>query len=287
MTTPGPAAIVLGTAQDGGVPQAGCRCDTCQAARRDRSLSRCVASLGIVSREGQGYLIDATPDLPEQLDRLPGLHGLLLTHAHMGHCSGLLYLGKEVMAVRRLPVWMGPRLFEHLEDNEPWASLLNAGYLVPNFVISQKPIPIGAEITVHGIPVQHRGEWSETFAYRVKGPNRALLWCPDIDEFDVPALAALLDEVDTAFLDGTFWNRNEIPYRNIDEVPHPTVTDTLDLLEKVRPKAKITFTHLNHTNPLWNRESREFRELVARYEKLGLSHEGETPVAEEGFVVPL
>jgi hypothetical protein len=56
-------AMVLGIAQDGGVPHLGCRQKLCLDARRDRSKRRLIASLGLVDRRaGKRFLIDATPD---------------------------------------------------------------------------------------------------------------------------------------------------------------------------------------------------------------------------------
>ena len=59
--------IVLGTAQDGGVPQLGCWHRYCARARRDPSFARTVACLGLVDESAQRtYLIDATPDIRAQ-----------------------------------------------------------------------------------------------------------------------------------------------------------------------------------------------------------------------------
>ena len=110
--------LVLGTAQDGGIPQAGCVCARCVRARKDPSSARLVASIAIVNEtEGRVYLIDAGPDIKEQLDRIgrafPLLRrpprrpvdAILLTHAHMGHIVGLLQFGREAIAPRALPLF--------------------------------------------------------------------------------------------------------------------------------------------------------------------------------------
>src|SRR5580693_6001704 len=76
---PSVEAIVLGVAQDGGVPHLGCTQDFCRRARRDPSLRRLVASLGLVDRQaGKRFLVDATPDLPAQAERLGGLPDAIL-----------------------------------------------------------------------------------------------------------------------------------------------------------------------------------------------------------------
>ncbi|MCK4571227.1 pyrroloquinoline quinone biosynthesis protein PqqB, partial [Candidatus Bipolaricaulota bacterium] len=95
-------AIVLGTAQDGGIPHFGCDCSHCRAAWNDDSKRRLVASLGIIDHGAKAYwLVDASPDIREQLHLLVSsypsyrLAGVLLTHAHIGHYLGLAFLGRE------------------------------------------------------------------------------------------------------------------------------------------------------------------------------------------------
>src|SRR5215470_536980 len=91
-------AVVLGVAQDGGVPHLGCRQALCVEARRDPSKRRLVAALGLIDpASGKRFLIDATPDFPAQVELLGGMpDAILLTHAHIGHYLGLAQLGREV-----------------------------------------------------------------------------------------------------------------------------------------------------------------------------------------------
>ncbi|HEX8154507.1 MAG TPA: hypothetical protein VF698_15340 [Thermoanaerobaculia bacterium] len=81
---------VLGIAQDGGYPQAGCTRPDCVDAWRRPAKRRLVASLAIVDPQSHElWIVDATPDFPEQWQRAGGrpLTGILLTHAHIGHYS--------------------------------------------------------------------------------------------------------------------------------------------------------------------------------------------------------
>lgn len=280
-------AIVLGTAQDGGLPQPGCDCGNCRAARVQPSRSRKVACLGI-SADDAGFLVDATPDFPRQLQALPAmLTGIILTHGHMGHTTGLLWLGKEAMSVSGLPVWMGPRLRDHLQRNEPWASLFSDGHLVARPMRSGESFPLCEGVTVTPVEVPHRDEWSETYALEVHGPSRTLLWLPDIDAFSDILLRRLLLRVDLAFLDGTFWSPDDLPGRDVREIPHPMVLETLDCLRRLRPTTQVSFIHLNHTNPLWDGASRESAEILKAYREIPLAACGGSPVAREGAAFPL
>lgn len=280
-------AIILGTAQDGGYPHAGCVSACCEGARTDAARVRRVACLGLVA-DGEGFLVDATPDLPRQVHALPRLSGILLTHAHMGHIAGLLWLGREAMSVRKLPLFVGPRLlYEHLEENEPWATLLANGHVVPRVVEAEKPFEPAPGLSVTAIAVPHRGEWSETFAYRISGPDRTILWLPDIDRFPEGALETWLEGVDLAFLDGTFWSAAELTGRNPAEVPHPALHDTARRLAGLRPRAAVSFVHLNHTNPCLDPASAEAAELAGIYREAGLRSADSAPIAAEGTELSL
>src|SRR6266498_3458885 len=124
---PGVEAVVLGIAQDGGVPHLGCRQPLCVEARRDPSKRQLVASLGVIDYgAGRRFVIDATPDFARQVDRLGGLpDAILLTHAHIGHYLGLAQLGREVLGAKRLPVYCTPSMAGFLRENGPWKRLVS------------------------------------------------------------------------------------------------------------------------------------------------------------------
>lgn len=246
--------VVLGIAQDGGHPQAGCTRACCAAAWDDPARAHHVASLAVLDG-GRAWLVDATPDLPAQLHRLQvagaSLEGILLTHAHMGHYTGLLDLGREVMGAHAVPVVAMPRMAALLRTQEPWALLGRLGHVSVVDAAPGAPVSLGA-ITATPFVVPHRDELSETVGWRLQGPNRVVVWLPDIDKWekwDVP-LTSLLAGVDVAYLDGTFYADGELS-RPMAEVPHPFVTETMALLASSPPevRAKVRFVHLNHTNP--------------------------------------
>ncbi len=255
-----PFVQVLGIAQDGGYPQAGCQRPCCVGARESVEQRRAVASLGIVDPvTGDGWLIDATPDFPGQLAALQHagavrLAGICLTHAHMGHYTGLIYLGKEAMAASNMPVFVMPRMQSFVQEHQPWSTLGTAGYVQWQELAAGRPLLLNDRIQVTPWVVPHRAEFSETVALVVSGPSRRVLWVPDIDAWDQGevALETLLADVDAAYLDGTFFDADELVGRSLDDVPHPTVLRTLERLGSLAEaeRAKVRFVHLNHTNPL-------------------------------------
>jgi len=227
-------ARVLGTAQDAGVPHIGCTCIRCERFRAAPLLPAC---LGLVGTE-RTYLVDATPAIAQQVAALPSFPGpILLTHAHMGHVAGLLQLGKEAWN-RRTTVHASPSLCAFLQTNAPW------NRLPIELVQTTGTLELEPGLTVEWIPVPHRDELSDTHAFRIEGPERSLLYLPDIDAWEID-LPALLDSVDGALLDGTFYSADELPRQR--DVPHPPIVETMKLLDDER-LAKVRFTHLNHTN---------------------------------------
>ena len=249
---PGWELVVLGIAQDAGIPHLGCEQATCWKIRAGARKPERVASIGLVNRTLQKtYLIDATPDVVSQIHDLTGgtpPDGILLTHAHIGHYTGLMYLGRESIDAKQVPVFGTPRMQEFLRGNGPWSLLVSRGN------IALRPLPVdqafeldrGLRVTAFRVP--HRDEFTDTVGFLIEGPQKKVLYIPDIDQWgkwDRP-IRALVDQVDFAFLDGTFASASEIPGRSIDDIPHPLMSVTRETLKGTR--AAVWFIHVNHTN---------------------------------------
>lgn len=252
---PGPEAVVLGIAQDGGVPHAGCKQKLCVQARRDPSRRRLVASLGLLDPSAaRRFLIDATPDFAEQMDRLGGIpDGILLTHAHIGHYLGLAQLGREVLGAKKVPVYCTSSMARFLRENRPWSRLIALENIVLREIEPGVEVELTPALHATAVRVPHRDEDSDTVAYLIRGPTRKLLWLPDIDrweKWDKRIEEVTADETLVAFLDGTFLSADEIPGRSIAEIPHPLVPETVARFGGKRPAGQVFFVHLNHTNRL-------------------------------------
>lgn len=259
----GPFVVVLGTAQDGGYPQAGCDGACCRRAWSDPAARRRVASLAVVDPgTGGRWLIDATPDFREQLHALdavapPGagalVSGVLLTHAHVGHYSGLLHLGHEVIGARGVPVYAMPRMRRFLSGSGPWDQLVRYDNIELRPLQDGAPVDLAPGLTAIPFRVPHRDEYSETVGFRIRGPLRSVLYLPDIDKWsrwETP-LPEALASVDVAYLDGSFFADGELPGRDMSQVRHPFIRETMELLRHLPApeRAKVRFLHLNHTNP--------------------------------------
>lgn len=250
-------AILLGIAQDAGVPQAGCYCANCQPARANPAQRQLTVCLGLIDHTtGQSWLIDATPDFKEQLHALHqaaptcSLAGIILTHIHMGHYTGLIHLGPEAMNSRRMPLFVSAAVANFLSHNQPWAFLVEREHLDLRLLSPNLELPLSPNLHLNPLPVPHRAEFSDTCAFVIRGPQRSLFYCPDIDGWDTWGhhLPDFVSRVDMALLDAAFFSPAELPGRDLRQIPHPLVTDTVARLVGVQ--SEVSLIHLNHTNPL-------------------------------------
>lgn len=264
-----PYIQVLGVAQDGGFPQANCQKECCKAVfegKTARQFVSCIAVVDPISK--QQWLFDATPDFTQQLHLLnnPASKnlGIFLTHAHIGHYTGIMYLGREAMGANQVKVYTMPKMKNFIEQNGPWSQLVTLRNIDLQPIKEDSVIVLNERISVQAFRVPHRDEFSETVGYKIITPNKSVVFIPDIDKWQKwnRSLAELVKSVDYAFLDGTFYKDGEIN-RPMSEVPHPFVTETMDLLKNLpaAQKTKVHFIHFNHTNPVMNAQSLENKEV--------------------------
>ncbi|PRX53915.1 MBL fold metallo-hydrolase [Flagellimonas meridianipacifica] len=266
---------VLGTIQDGGSPHIGCERSCCQHLFKNPDKTRKVVSLGLVNHNTKKtYLFEATPDLPGQLSLLSEVagkasdspNGIFVTHAHMGHYTGLMYLGREAYGAMNIPVFTMPKMTSFLNTNGPWNQLIELNNIVLELLENQNAVKLSDELTVIPFLVPHRDEYSETVGFKIMGPNKTVLFIPDINKWSVwnKSIAEEIKKVDFAFLDGTFYSGEELNHRDISEIPHPFVIESMDLFKSLpeKEKKKIHFIHFNHTNPLLDKNSDAYQTLI-------------------------
>lgn len=266
-----PFVVVLGNAQDAGYPQANCRKPCCRAAWSNPGRRRSPTSLAVVDPVTRTkILFECTPDYPKQIHRLNriqesrvgsyDLAGIFLTHAHIGHYAGLIHLGREVEGARGVPVYVMPRMREFLIGNGPWSQLVELKNIQLKPLTPHETVRLG-RVRITPIPVPHRDEFSETVAFRIQGPGKSLLFLPDIDKWErwKMSIEKEILKVDYALLDGTFFDGQELPNRDMSAIPHPFVVESMRRFATLpaKEKTKIHFIHLNHTNPLLNPDSPE------------------------------
>jgi pyrroloquinoline quinone biosynthesis protein B len=270
--------LILGTVQDAGSPQIACEKDCCKDLRNNPDPTRNVVALGLVDGvHNKSYIIEATPNIGMQLNSLNEFtsfptkrppDGVFLTHAHIGHYTGLMYFGKESLNSQKLPVFAMPKMSSFLTQNGPWGQLVSNKNIMLKALEANKRIDLTPSLTVTPFLVPHRDEYSETVGFLIEGPAKKALFIPDIDKWarwDKSIIQAI-SEVDYAFIDATFYDEKEINNRDISEIPHPFVIESMALFNDLtsEEKGKIYFTHFNHTNPLLVPESEEYKEVVSK-----------------------
>jgi len=278
-----PYVMVLGVAQDAGYPQMNCKKDCCKRAWKNTDLQKNTSCLAIVDpTTNEQWIIDATPNIKEQLQLLKSktysekVDGVLLTHAHMGHYTGLMHFGREVMGTNKIPVFAMPKMRTFLKENGPWSQLVELENISLKELRTDSTFHLNKNIKTTPFLVPHRDEFSETVGYEILINKKSLIFIPDIDKWEKwdRNIMDLIEKTDYAFLDATFYKNGELK-RDISEIPHPFVEESMDLFSDLseKNKQKVYFIHFNHTNPLLINGSHAQKEV--RGKGFNLAREGQ------------
>ena len=273
-----PFLVILGIAQDAGFPQAGMKQNELWEDPTKKRYATCLALIDPLSK--QRWMFEATPDFKYQLheldkilpvDNVPGLTGIFLTHAHVGHYTGLIHIGHEIIGGKKVPVHAMPRMHEFLSSNGPWDQLVRYENIELRKLTKDKSIQLNPRLSVTPFLVPHRDEYSETVGFRIQGPNRSVIFIPDINKWEILdewgiRIEDLISQVDVALLDGSFFADGEVPGRVMSEIPHPFISESMDRFSALAEQEieKIKFIHLNRTNPALFEENIEFKEIKAK-----------------------
>ena len=270
-----PSLVILGNVQDAGSPHVACKKECCKALFANPDPTRKVVSLGLIDpTDSTNYLFEATPDMTSQMKHLSELgnsnkeipDAIFLTHAHIGHYTGLMYLGKEATNTKAVKVYAMPKMANYLTNNGPWSQLVTNQNIALSPLKSDSTIQLNQSLKVMPFTVPHRDEYSETVGYKIIGPNKSALFIPDIDKWSKweKDIIEEIKQVDYAFIDATFYDGEEINNRDISEIPHPLIIETMNLFKDApsSEKNKIYFIHLNHTNPGLRSESDQLKTIL-------------------------
>jgi pyrroloquinoline quinone biosynthesis protein B len=264
---------VLGVTQDAGFPQINCNKECCKDFSEGNQEMKLVSCLGLIDKEyNQKWLFDATPDIKQQIQLLNKHHidnervidGIFLTHAHMGHYTGLMELGREALGASDIPVYAMPKMKSFLENNGPWSQLVSLQNISIKALQKDSAVQLNSSLKVVPFLVPHRDEFSETVGYKIIGQHKSALFIPDIDKWEKwqKNIVDAVKDVDYAFLDATFFANGELE-RDMNEIPHPFISETTLLFEdeSLETRNKIYFIHFNHTN-LALKESHHLKDSV-------------------------
>ncbi len=268
-----PFIIVLGVAQDAGFPQADCQKDCCKAVWAGEVEQKMVSCLALVDPQNeQFWIFDATPDFKFQMQKVKDflsnskLAGIFLTHAHIGHYTGLMHLGREVMGAKEIPVFAMPRMKTFLETNGPWSQLIDLKNIAIQPLKNDSTIILENNFQITPLQVPHRDEFSETIGFSIKVDQKKALFIPDIDKWHLwdKSISDQIQLHDIAFLDGSFYQNGEIPGRDMSEIPHPFIEESMNEFQSLesKHKSKVNFIHFNHTNPVLKTDSEAYKSVI-------------------------
>jgi pyrroloquinoline quinone biosynthesis protein B len=272
---------VLGSAQDAGIPHIGCYCLNCQRARKDSRFARLKPSIAVLDMKNRKvFVVDASPDISLQFDwvrermgfdpaaKINVPDGILLTHAHIGHYTGLMYYGYEGLNAAKIPVYCTSRMGSFMEQNGPWSQLVRLENIALRIIRPDEKISLTERISFSPLLVPHRDEYSDTVGFIIAGPKKRLLYIPDIRNWEAwnRSIAEEVGKVDYAILDGTFYSPDELPGRDLSKIGHPFILDSMDTLASAAKsgKSRICFTHLNHSNRALDPDGPEHKEITNR-----------------------
>ncbi|MFQ5958339.1 MAG: pyrroloquinoline quinone biosynthesis protein PqqB [Alphaproteobacteria bacterium] len=292
--------VVLGAAAGGGFPQWNCNLESSRRARAGDPAARprTQSSLAVSADGERWFLLNASPDLRQQIDATPELHprsgkrhspiaGVVLTNADVDHVAGLLTLRES----QPLVVYATPRVQGALRSN----SIFNV--LNPDFV-DRIDLDLGAALELRARDGAASGLVVEAFTV----PGKVALWLEDptagedfgtTDEDTIalelsaregearffyipgcaamtPALAARLEGAPLVFFDGTLWRDDEMIAAGVGvktgkRMGHVSMSGADGSIAVFRNLgvARKVFIHVNNTNPALLDDSPERVEVEA------------------------
>src|SRR5581483_10487555 len=278
---------ILGSAAGGGFPQWNCNCRVCTAARNGhgRALPRTQSSIAVRAEAGPWYLVNASPDLRQQLAELPHeptddlrvtpVAGIVLTDAEIDHTAGLLLMRESSVPLR---VYSSEAVRRALTDHYPvltmrerycgveWTRLDPGDRVVLDDLLELEAFPSGGDPPLY-MGGDGEGMTASGLTIRDRETGGVLTYAPALEAID-DEIAERLRASDYAAVDGTFWTADELVSLGLAErdayamghVPLSGPDGSLATLQALPGKAILL--HVNNTNPILLDDSEE-RALVA------------------------
>ena len=300
--------IVLGTAAGGGLPQWNCGCDNCNRARRDPNLQMTQCSIAVSADGNHWYLINASPDIRQQITGTPQLHprpgqlrdspiaGVILTNGEIDAIAGLLTLREG----SPFAIYAHQAVLDTLKANSIF-NVLTAEHVKRHAMTSDQSFrPLlpdgsasGLEITPFKVPGKEalyleRNASSSAVArddggtlglkIRHVAEDKVFFFisaCADV----TPELKTMLSGAALVLFDGTLWRDDELIEAGLSQktgtrMGHVSMsgdTGAIAALGALNIGQKI-FVHVNNSNPALRDKSPE--RLSAEQAGWRIPHDG-------------
>ncbi|MCM1451612.1 MAG: MBL fold metallo-hydrolase [Clostridium sp.] len=222
--------LFLGTGTSTGVPQIGCRCDTCSSV--DPRDNRLRAS-AIVSVNGINILIDCGPDFRQQILKAgsPRLSALFVTHIHYDHVGGIDDL-RPYCFNGPFPIYCTEDVAKGLRHNFPYCFEKDPYPGVPSFdlrIINPNESFMHEGIEVTPLPVMHYR--LPIVGYKI-GNLAYITDCKTMPD----STLKLISGIDTLVINAL---------RHTEHISHLSLSQAIDIVRKINPRAAY-FTHISH-----------------------------------------
>jgi pyrroloquinoline quinone biosynthesis protein B len=296
---------VLGSAAGGGVPQWNCGCPNCRGVRDGSPAirARTQESVAVTADGARWYLLNASPEIRQQIESFPPLHprgarhspiaAILLTNGDLDHCLGVLSLREShplvIYATDRVRRGFTEdnvlyRTLQRFPEQVTWRTLELGREEALGDALRVEAVPVPGKPPVH-LEGRMPPDAEDNVGFRIRevATGRVLAYFSGVGAL-APNVRQALDDADGVFFDGTFWSSDELPGQGLgtkraEEMAHLPVggaEGSLAALGGLRAGRRI-FIHLNNTNPLLRLDAPE----RARAEAAGWE------IADDGMEVTL
>jgi pyrroloquinoline quinone biosynthesis protein B len=269
---------ILGSAAGGGLPQWNCSCPNCVAARAGQIAPQTQSSIAISTADGSWFLINASPDLPQQIENTPALQprpeeprntpiaGVLLTNADLDHALGLL-----MMRQQQVPLIV--HATEETQSSLTWVEVALGRF---RRIEWRRPSDnfqsLGNGLAYRALDLRK----SVAFQLRNDASGAIALLAPAIGELTNELCDAVHASQVVGF-DGTFWSNDELRNvrsnaRTARDMNHLPISEgTLEFLRHSSARLKF-YTHINNTNPVLMPGSTERKQVEEA--GIGIAYDG-------------
>lgn len=264
---------ILGAAAGGGFPQWNCRCLSCETSRSGKAKSLTQSSIAIRSSTGDWFLINASPDVRQQIESMRSQNcfveqearsipfaGIILTDAEIDHTTGLILLRESSQPLRiyspvsvKLALTTGYPLLSTLQNYSgvnwsPIEAFISPELDIEAFALSSKP-PKYMQATVDEV-------WGVGLTIRDRITGGVLTYAPGLAAID-DTMQQRFESSDCILIDGTFWTNDELPAMGVGtrsalqmgHLPLSGEEGSLSKLAQLSTSRKI-LVHINNTNPI-------------------------------------
>ena len=286
---------VLGSAAGGGFPQWNCNCPQCSAVRGGsrHHLPRTQSSIAVTANETDWLLINASPDVLQQIKAFPalqparalrdtGIAAVLLMDAQIDHTTGLLMLREHR---QKLPLFCHPLVREDLSTGNPlfkvlshycdidWHDLqLQTAFQVPGLSGLQfEALPLISNAPPYS-PHRDKPQPGDNVGLSVKDETsgKTLFYAPGLGQIE-PHVWQAMQQADCVLVDGTLWTEDEMialgaskkTSRSMGHMPQTGVDGMIEWLDKLPSHVRKILIHINNTNPILDDSSPQRQTLTA------------------------